>query len=278
MRVDGAPYAIDKVIQQPNWDTIDMVKHDGHLYSSKPPLLATLMAAVYWPIYRLTGATLGTHPYEIGRFMLVLFNLRAAGDLLSAPGRAGRAVRHDRLGADLRDGGGRLRHVPDHLRRDDQQPPAGGRLRGGGRVRGRADLVRRRAAVAVFRPRRAVRRAGRGQRVSGRGVAGGRWRSCCSGRRRGRRCLGFVPAVLVVAAAFFGTNWIAHHSLEPAYLHRSGADNWYDYTYQRNGRQVESYWQNPGGRRPRRALAGRLRPERPGGPPRHLLAHARSGC
>ena len=75
MRVEGAPYAIDKVIQQPNWDTIDMVKHDGHLYSSKPPLLPTLMAAVYWPIYRFTGATLGTHPYEIGRFMLVLFNV-----------------------------------------------------------------------------------------------------------------------------------------------------------------------------------------------------------
>ena len=75
MRVDGAPYAIDKVIQQRNWDTIDMVKHDGHLYSSKPPLLSTLMAGVYWPIYRLTGATLGTHPYAIGRAMLVLLNL-----------------------------------------------------------------------------------------------------------------------------------------------------------------------------------------------------------
>ena len=75
MHVDGVPYAIDKVIQQPNWDTIDMVKHDGHFFSSKPPLGATLIAAVYWPIYRLTGATLGTHPYEIGRFLLVLFNL-----------------------------------------------------------------------------------------------------------------------------------------------------------------------------------------------------------
>ena len=75
MHVDGVPYAIDKVIQQQNWDTIDMVKHDGHFFSSKPPLGATLIAAVYWPIYRLTGATLGTHPYEIGRFLLVLFNL-----------------------------------------------------------------------------------------------------------------------------------------------------------------------------------------------------------
>lgn len=75
MRVNGFPYAIDKVIQQPNWDTIDMVKHNGHLYSSKPVLMATLMAGVYWPIYKITGATLGTHPYEICRFMLVLFNV-----------------------------------------------------------------------------------------------------------------------------------------------------------------------------------------------------------
>ena len=34
-----------------------------------------------------------------------------------------------------------------------------------------------------------------------------------------------------MAVAFFGTNWIAHHSLKPAYMHRSGDDNWYDYTY-----------------------------------------------
>ena len=57
--------------------------------------------------------------------------------------------------------------------------------------------------------------------------------------------LAFAPAALLVAAAFFGTNWIAHHTLEPAYLHRAG--DWYDYTYQRNGKQVESYWRQPVG-------------------------------
>jgi hypothetical protein len=60
----------------------------------------------------------------------------------------------------------------------------------------------------------------------------------------------FLPVVLVVVAAFFGTNWIAHKSLTPAYLHRNTADkadNWYDYAYQRNGRTVESYWNHPQG-------------------------------
>jgi hypothetical protein len=60
----------------------------------------------------------------------------------------------------------------------------------------------------------------------------------------------YVPASLVVAAAFFGTNWIAHHSLRPAYTHRSAtnpSDNWYDYEYERNGKVYQSYWRNPVG-------------------------------
>ena len=32
--------------------------------------------------------------------------------------------------------------------------------------------------------------------------------------------LAYVPAALVVAAGFFGTNWIAHGSLKPPYMHR----------------------------------------------------------
>ena len=48
-----------------------MVKHDGHLYSSKPPLLPTLMAGEYWVIYRATGATLARRiRTRVGRFML----------------------------------------------------------------------------------------------------------------------------------------------------------------------------------------------------------------
>jgi hypothetical protein len=73
--VERGTYAIDEIQAEPNWDTIDMVKHDGRLYSSKPPLLPTLMAGEYWVIYRLTGWTLGTHPYEIGRFMTWTVNV-----------------------------------------------------------------------------------------------------------------------------------------------------------------------------------------------------------
>src|ERR1700674_2156543 len=60
--VEQGTYAIDCIVSKRGWDTIDMVKHRGrdgvkHLYSSRPPLLATLMAGEYWLINRLTGST-----------------------------------------------------------------------------------------------------------------------------------------------------------------------------------------------------------------------------
>ena len=246
MRVKGAPYAIDKVIQQPNWDTIDMVKHGGHLYSSKPPLLATLMAGVYWPIYRLTGATLGTHPYEIGRFMLLLFNviplivyflLLAAlverfgmtdwGRLFVMAGATfgtflttfAVTINNHVLAAVcvvaalyaavpiVFDGQRRLRYFI----------VAGlfAALAVTNELPG-ASFTAPLTAILLWRAPRAT-------------------------------LLGFIPAAAIIAAAFFGTNWIAHGTPELAYMHRSGTDNWYDYTYERDGRQIESYWRHPAG-------------------------------
>ena len=102
--------------------------------------------------------------------------------------------------------------------------------------------------LAVFRPR-----WGCSARSGGRRAAGGcrwppLWAWPCSGRPRGRRCWAWLPAWLLVAAGFFGTNWIAHHSLRPAYMHAAAdGDNWYDYTYEHNGRVMESYWKHPEG-------------------------------
>jgi len=52
-----------------------------------------------------------------------------------------------------------------------------------------------------------------------------------------------VPAAVLVAAGFFGTNWVAHESLRPAYTHTE----WYDYEYKRHPDDKvarESYWRN----------------------------------
>jgi len=244
MRVEGAPYAIDKVIQQPNWDTIDMVKHDGHLFSSKPPLGATLIAAVYWPICHLTGATLGTHPYEIGRFLLVLFNLvpLVLYFLLLMPlierfgttdwGRifvmaaavfatfltTFAVTINNHLPAAVCVAMAVFAVVPiwfEGERRWRYFFAAGlfGALAAVSEFPAAALL----AAIAVLLFWKAPRPT----------------------------LLGFVPATLLVLVAFFGTNWIAHRALEPAYLHRAG--DWYAYTYEHNGHQVRSYWQNPVG-------------------------------
>jgi hypothetical protein len=44
----------------------------------------------------------------------------------------------------------------------------------------------------------------------------------------------FVPALAVVALGFFLTNYLAHESLRPPYMHREGDDDWYAYP--------DSYW------------------------------------
>ncbi|MCR5360243.1 MAG: hypothetical protein K6E55_10215 [Thermoguttaceae bacterium] len=85
---EWVPYAVDKALETPGWDTIDMVKHglsdeefdpadpySGYLYSSKPTLLPTLMAGVYWVWLRVTGLSLRDHPFLVARVLLVVYNL-----------------------------------------------------------------------------------------------------------------------------------------------------------------------------------------------------------
>ena len=85
--VEDGTYAIDRLvaIRHPEtnrrfWRSIDMVRHRGpdnreHYYSSKPPLLPTLMAGQYWLIRTVTGADLGDHPFFVMRTMLVITNV-----------------------------------------------------------------------------------------------------------------------------------------------------------------------------------------------------------
>jgi hypothetical protein len=79
-----------------------------------------------------------------------------------------------------------------------------------------------------------------------------------------------VPAVVIVAAASLGTNWLAHGTISPPYAHREprpavgSADaaasrveiggeswnpsNWYDFAITLpNGKRLESYWRSPKG-------------------------------
>ena len=244
MRIEGAPYAIDKVIQEPNWDTIDMVKHDGHLYSSKPPLFSTLMAGVYWIIYHLTGMSLATHPFVIGRIMLVVINIipLAISFIFLA-----RLV--ERFG------------TTDWGRLFVMSAAAFGTFLTTFIVAINNHLIAAVCAtVAVYA---AARIWYDGQQRIRYFLLAGFFGALLAAselpamalfaaislavlwKAPRQTLLAYIPAALVVAVAFFATNWIAHGSITIPYMHRSPGDNWYDYTFQRDGREIESYWRHP---------------------------------
>ncbi len=68
-------YRIDEIIRRPGWDTIDKVRHEGHFYSTKPPLFTTLLAGLYWGIHRATGLNLLNDTATVARIMLLLVNI-----------------------------------------------------------------------------------------------------------------------------------------------------------------------------------------------------------
>jgi hypothetical protein len=249
--VEHGTYEIDKIVVQPTWDTIDMVQHRGrdgelHLYSSKPPLLATLLAGEYWLIHKLTGATLAEHPYEIGRFMLVTVNVLPLVLMYVLMGQLVERFGTSDWGRIVVMGGATL----------------GTFLNTFAVVLNNHIIGAVSAAVTIYC---LVRIAADGER---------RWRYfVCGGLAAAftvadelpalvflglvgllllwhaprQTLIAFVPGVAVVAAAYFATTWIAHQSFLPPYFHRSSTnpeDNWYHYTYTINGQERQSYWNN----------------------------------
>lgn len=88
--VESGTYQIDDWIARKDaegkrpWATIDMVRHRGwdgkdHAFSSKPPLLATLIAGVYWPLRQITGISLTNHPHYMARLILLFVQLIPLG-------------------------------------------------------------------------------------------------------------------------------------------------------------------------------------------------------
>ncbi len=245
MRVADAPYAIDKVTDvrvvdnklkmRPGWDTIDMVWHNGHFYSSKPPLLSTLMAAEYWVIYHATGKSLGTHPYEIGRFMLITIN---GACLLLIFVFTARLV--ERLGTT--DWGRILvmascvfgtflatfaTTITNHL-------PAAActavLLEALVRIWFDGDRRTWTFIVAGFFSAMLVANEIPAALFSAAASAVILWLA------PKKTLLAYLPPALLVTAAFLATNWIAVGSWKPAQMHRSEGDDWYDYP--------GSYWHN----------------------------------
>ncbi len=255
--VEEGTYTIDNIADQPNWDTIDMVQHVGrdgklHRYSSKPPLLATILAGEYWLIYHITGYSLAAHPFEIGRFMLITINViplwifyLLLARLLERWGGTdwGRiyVMAAATLATFLTTFAVSLNNHITAAVTTMVAIYAAIQIWYGGRRELRFFVL-----VGLFA---ALTASDELPALSLFAFACGRGTMWKSPRQT---LLGFVPAALVVAAGFFATNYIAHASLRPPYMHRSAtnsADNWYDFSYTRksDGRVIESYWKYPAG-------------------------------
>lgn len=77
--VERNTYQIDEIRQKKGWDTIDIVRNDGHFYSSKPPLLPRMVAELYRGLKRVTGWTLTEQTEAVTRSLLFLINVVPMG-------------------------------------------------------------------------------------------------------------------------------------------------------------------------------------------------------
>lgn len=236
--VDKGTYEIDEVLAAPSdirWDTVDKVKHLGkdnqfHSYSSKPTLLPTLLAGKYWLIQKLTGRTLEDDTLFVARALLLFCNgVPYFVFLFLLASMLERIVVHDwtryfvlcaaGLGTFLSTFAVTLNnHLPaafsvmvaiyclDRIYRTG--PVCHDQAKAGWIHYATAGLF---AAFAAANELPAL---------SFFACAG----ALCLYQSPKKAILGFVPAAAVVAAGFFGTNYLAHDTWKPAYAHRNDGD------------------------------------------------------
>lgn len=229
--VEDGTYVIDRLvsIRHPEterrfWKSIDMVRHRGpdgkeHYFSSKPPLLPTLLAGEYWVLRNVFGATLADQPFLVMRLILVISN---AIPLLIYFLILWRLV--ERL-------------TTDHSTTVYTMAAATwGTFLTTFAVTINNHLV---AAISVLLAVALTLNIWFGQRSWWYYAGAGLFSAfavanelpalsffACIGlavawRSLRQTLLAFVPAALLVAVGFFGTNWIAHGTWVPAYMHRS---------------------------------------------------------
>ena len=79
--VEDRTYRIDAIDAIPRWSTIDKVRHQApgeseyHFYSSKPPLLATMVAGVYWSFKCVGGWDLRRDTHSVAQSILLFVNV-----------------------------------------------------------------------------------------------------------------------------------------------------------------------------------------------------------
>lgn len=243
--VEQGTYSIDKQIEISDeimrnrrpWQTIDRVRHydpdDGlqHSYSSKPPLFPTLVAGVYKVFNLFTGMTLSEYPIYATRILLIMINLPLLALFLygtiDSIDRVCRGEWTRRFAALSCCFGTMI--LPFSISLNNHLPAAAA------------------TAVALWIYVFAAERlddsdGGESQHVP-------KWLWLVAGLGASFAAANELPALsmmvfwfllfamldrasimpffagaAIVAIGFFGTNWIAHESLRPAYAHRGNGD------------------------------------------------------
>lgn len=72
--VERNTYVIDEIEGESGWTTIDKVLHEGHFYSTKPPLQSTAVAGVYWVVRQTLGLDLYKQTADTTRLILLIVN------------------------------------------------------------------------------------------------------------------------------------------------------------------------------------------------------------
>ena len=238
--VELGTFQIDEARRVRGWDTIDLVKHNDHFYSTKPPLLATIVAGLYWVIRNTIGWTLGNNLEATTRLILCLINVFPMTVALTLLLRMVRNLSTNPLAvviAALTAGFGTLL-LPFVTTFNNHTPAAVSvifalyplmQIVGGDRDRGWLFLKCGFWAAFAFTcelPAAAFLTA----------IAG--WLALVSFRRT---LVWFVPAALLPLAAFFATNAMVTGGLMPFYT-AYGSEK-YEFVHE----GVPSYWMNPRG-------------------------------
>lgn len=258
--VELGTFEINDIVEyEPLWDSVDVVSHmnsqgEQKLYSSKPPLHAVLVAAPYWLIQKTTGCTLESHPFEVGRALLILFNVIPLGigwwwcTKLINEWTESDAVFAVSLGS-----------IVFATMLSTFAVALNNHLWG---------------AVAAIGTMWYATRCWQGSFRWQDFVGAGFWAAAtftCELPGASllaivgllvlvnspRRTLVFsAPAVVAVVVLYFSVNYVAHGVWKPPYSYGAGdvnteqskqVNNWYDYDFIRkfDGRKVDSYWRNP---------------------------------
>ncbi|MCA9131549.1 MAG: hypothetical protein KDA45_00270 [Planctomycetales bacterium] len=225
-------YEIDEVLEirdpksrRRTWYSIDLVRHRGadgkqHYYSSKPPLLPTLYTGVYLGIRALTGSTLMNDPFFVVRTLLVVVNLLP---LLAFWWLLVQCIQREPLSAwaaivsSLFVAWGT--YLSTFVSTLNNHLPAAIAV-------GLSLWCVQQIALQRDRRWRWFLLAGLSTSFGAANelpalswlAAVGALLLVVDARRT---LLGYVPALLPVALAFFGTNYLAHGEFNPAYAHRS---------------------------------------------------------